>query len=326
MVTNHLMLTEIPCVFCQQYRERVVIRENGYQGVKCDLCGLVYISPRPIWRDILALYLKTGEKENLQEAKKAGGFHNLVRSLPARHTLAIVKKYRPAGSLLELGPGTGEFLTTAQTAGFEVSGLEVNQKRAEFISHSLGIPCDSTPLSSSSQFGKKFDIVYMRDVLSHFYDPIAQFHLVHTLIKENGLLVFETGNLGEADEKYFNTVPTFDYPEHLFFYGKRSLQLLLEVTGFELLIVRRYSITFVSILEKIVHHLKKKKSMDNTSEKSLTAEDSGRTKHSGLKHRLKKFLWLSYDFFVEYFFKYQLGRCLPKHGRPQTLIVLARKI
>jgi len=318
------MLSEISCILCHHYRHRLVIRENGYQGVKCDSCGLIFISPRPAWADILALYLKTGDEENLQDAHQAAGLANLIKSLPARHTLAIIKKYQPTGTLLELGPGKGEFLTTAKTAGYEVSGLEVNQKRAEFITRSLGIPCDSTPLSSSSRFDKKFDLVYMRDVLSHFYDPIAQFRLIHEIIKENGLLVFETGNLGEADEKYFTAVPTFDYPEHLFFFGARSLRLLLATTGFELLTIRRYSVMFVSKLEKIVLSLKKLKLSTNKPANPKTRNKS--VKQPELKQSLKKFLFIGYDFFVEYFFKYRLGRCLPRHGRLQTLIVIARKI
>lgn len=324
-MTNHTVLTEIPCIFCRQYRDRVVIREHGYQGVKCDLCGLIYISPRPAWDDILALYLKTGENENLLK-DQTGRLHSLIKSLPARHTLAILKKYRPSGSLLELGPGKGEFLTTARTAGFEVSGLEVNRQRAEFISQSLGIPCDSAPLSSSAPFGKKFDIVYMRDVLSHFYDPVAQFRLIHQIIAANGLLVFETGNLGEAQAKYFGVIPTFDYPEHLFFYGERSLRLLLEKTGFELLAIRRYTITLASRCEKLVQSLRKKKNPTDNSDRSTIIEKSERATRPGLKAAAKKILLLGYDFLVEYLIKYQVGRLLPQYGRPQTLLVIARKI
>jgi SAM-dependent methyltransferase len=318
-------LTQIPCIFCQHYHSRVLIQENGYQGVKCDSCGLIYISPRPAWPDILALYLKTGEKENLQKSTRAGKLSILVKSLPARQTLAILKKFRLSGTLLELGPGTGEFLSTLKTAGFEVYGLEVNQKRAEYIRQTLGIPCDSTPLNSSPWAGRKFDIVYLRDVLSHFFDPIAEFRLIHQIVNANGLLVFETGNLGDVEEKYFQIIPTFDYPEHLFFFGETSLRLLLESTGFELVEIRPYAVGLVLRLEKIVHCLRKHNKPAADTVKIPRSETAARTNSRGLKKFIKEFLLLSYDFFVEYFLKYQLGRYLPKSGQPQTLIVIARK-
>ena len=49
-------------------------------------------------------------------------------------------------------------------------------------------------------------------------------------------------NLGDVDEKYLKRVPIFQYPDHLFFFGARSLEKLLNRTGFEVVELKRYAL------------------------------------------------------------------------------------
>ena len=43
------------------------------------------------------------------------------------------------------------------------------------------------------------------------------------LLKPGGLHIFETGNLADVDHRYLKLFKAFQYPDHLFFYGDRSL-------------------------------------------------------------------------------------------------------
>jgi len=49
-------MVDIQCIFCNSGSDKIVIEENGYSGRKCPKCGLIFISPRPTFTDILNLY------------------------------------------------------------------------------------------------------------------------------------------------------------------------------------------------------------------------------------------------------------------------------
>ncbi len=315
------MMQEVPCLFCNQHHHQAVIEENGYRGVKCPTCQVIYISPRPSREDILKLYAKTLPRP---VANCTTG--TLARRLKAEYTLSLVQPHLFGQKALEIGPGTGTFLQTLRRYGFNGVGIELNGQLADFLNKTLKIPCERRPLSVSS-FGKdKFDLIYHCDVLSHFYDPLAEFVLMHAKLKDDGILVFETGNLGEVHHRYYCWYPTFRYPEHLFFFGEKSLRLLLQKTGFALLSLHRYPLRYALLAERFQLSLRK------TLAPSQSAPD-----HSAVPRRerfkpipvvaLKRFFRRLFHYAIDYFLPYRLGAKLPKtqNGQPQTLIVVARK-
>src|SRR3990170_4015788 len=101
--------------------------------------------------------------------------------------------------MLEIGAGSGYFLYEARKKGFDVYANEYNPVLASFIQTKLGIPCASEVLHDGHFKGKKFDIIYHRDVLSHCFDPISDFRKLHGMLNPGGFMVFETGNGGDID-------------------------------------------------------------------------------------------------------------------------------
>ena len=217
----------IGCPLCGRAGDRVVIEENGYQGRRCDACGLIFVSPRPPRADIAAIYDRdTAHVSSSQQVRPSA-----VARLEARHTLRLVRLYRTSGRLVDVGAGGGHFVVEARLAGYQVSAVEANPASRDHI-RSLGIPCADT-------LEGHFDIVYACDVLSHFYDPESEIRTMHAHLSEHGLLVLETGNLGPYHERYFNRFRRFQYPDHLFFFGERALLELLGRTGFRVVAVKR---------------------------------------------------------------------------------------
>ncbi|MGZ3939325.1 MAG: methyltransferase domain-containing protein, partial [Flavisolibacter sp.] len=175
-------------------------------------------------------------------------------------------------------------------------------------------------LSEKSFNGKKFDIIYHQDVLSHLYDPIASLIDMNRALKENGLLIFETGNIADVDKSYYKYFSQFSYPDHLFFFGEHSLDLLLEQAGFKPICIMRESIWLQLLLQKVLWSmkdlLKDKQILENM--KTDRNIDSG---GGGLS--FKRYIRLFYRYVSYYLIK--LGRILPKNGRPLKLVVVAEK-
>ena len=310
-------LEEIGCPFCGNQSSHIVIEEEGYQCRKCHRCSLIYLSPRPSLPEIQKLY-GSGRANRSAEAGILGFFSRRVHE---RHHLRIVKKFIKKGSLLEIGAGAGSFLYEARKGGFEVSGIDLNNIQASFIRKRLGICCEESPLSAFSFGGKKFDIIYHRDVISHFYDPIEEFKKINDRLENDGFLVFETGNLGDVREKYYKLFTRFQLPDHLFFFAEKNLEELLRRTGFEWVEAYRYSEVPLLWVMKIL-----RRAIDLTvsrgERKNLQKSHTAPLKRNGFS-----LSWLARNAFnyFTYIMLYKIGCVMPKRGRPQSLLMVARK-
>jgi SAM-dependent methyltransferase len=209
----------IDCIFCEKPNYEIAIEDNGYTGRRCAQCGLVYISPRPLLGELVDLY---GHDRSVISADQHIASSHIKR-MYARNALRILRKYVACGSLLEIGAGAGYFLDEAREAGFEVHGLELNSLLATFMRNHLKIPCEESTLDASPFDGKKFDVICHYDVLSHFTTQLPILLRCAKDSREKGIMAFETGNFADVQKRFYRFIDSFLYPEHLFFFGERSL-------------------------------------------------------------------------------------------------------
>jgi SAM-dependent methyltransferase len=228
---------DISCPLCVTSDSTPVIEDNGFTGRQCVQCGLIFISPRPTEQEMAELYHE-GDAYLPPEFFLATA-NTLAGRLSARSAMNDVARHVSAGSLLEIGPGNGGFLAEAARRGFDVLGVELNTAQADFIRTHRGLRCVSS-LDDAEALGP-FDVIYHRDVISHFYDPLGEFERLRGLLRPGGFHIFETGNFGDVDHRHFAYVRSFQYPDHLFFYSERSLLELLRRTGYEHVQTYRYS-------------------------------------------------------------------------------------
>ena len=201
--------------------------------------------------------------------------------------------------------------------GFVSHGIELNQQQGSFIRNNLKMPCEQKLLSEESFDGKKFDVIYHCDVASHFYDPVADFKMMHKKLNDNGTLVFETGNLGDVEKKHFRYIEKLQYPDHLFFFTEKNLETLLEKAGFKIVKTHRYNILPQLKLIKLLKRIFNKKNETIVVNSKTLSQKNKRSK-------IKKLLNNSYQY-LSYFFRYKLGAIVSKNKKPQTLIFIARK-
>lgn len=300
-------MKEIPCIFCGIKSNDTVIEENGYQGKRCSECELIYISPRPSMEQIVDLYghnsaYITAEEHISDEYRKR---------LYARHNLNKLKRFARTGALLEIGAGAGFFLDEARKMGYEPHGLEFNPQQVEFMRTNLGIPCEKKPLATDLYNGKRFDIIYHCDVISHLYDPLDDFKTMNSMLNKNGILFFETGNFAEVAQKYYSQILTFMYPDHLFFFSLNNLKNLLNQSGFELIYTKRYS---------ILPQFWFKKKLGQKSGSTAIESQAGNGEKGGNGFIDKAKVWFNFGL------RYYAGSVLPNQNRPQTILIGAKKI
>lgn len=305
-------MEEISCIFCQQNENAVVLKENGYQGKKCSSCALIYISPRPTSAEVSDLYGHSNARIS-PHSHIQGDF---LKRLYARHILNMIKRYKKNGTLLEIGAGGGYFLDEARKKGFTPYGIELNPIQETFITQKLGIACEQKALSMNSFGDRVFDIIYHSDVISHFHDPITEFKTMHAKLKPGGLLIFETGNIADIKPAYFSLFRSFQYPDHLFFFGEKTLEQLLGITNFSIEKIKRYS---------IVPQLTVMNMVQRSSVASAAAPSKPSLLHDNRSGKTLLLFVKKWYHFLLYLLRYHIGALVPKKERPQTVIIIATK-
>jgi len=166
-------------------------------------------------------------------------------------------------------------------------------------------------------------------VLSHFYDPHEEMERLRALLKPGGLHIFETGNLADVDHRYLKLIASFQYPDHLFFYGERSLRKLLDQSGFSHVHTDRWSVLPERLLRSWITRARNRRSgdtgpagqrrpvLDATPHATRPEPADARSSSSQITRQALDLLY--------YGLQISLGRISVGERIPQTLIVVARK-
>jgi 2-polyprenyl-3-methyl-5-hydroxy-6-metoxy-1,4-benzoquinol methylase len=290
--------------------DRIALRENGYDGYRCNDCGLIYVAPRPDPDAIANLY--GHDSAHVSASELIAGSNSFGKALKARMTLRLVRSYMPHGELLEIGAGGGAFMRQAARS-FRVHAAEFNPAQVEHMK-SLGVDCRRGAFSEVFD-GMKFDVIYHCDVLSHFTDPVGEFRAMRKMLNPGGVVVFETGNFGDVEPRHHHLVERWQYPDHLYFFSRHSLANLAAAAEFEIEEMREYS---RAIEMRVGMLLKPARSAAKGS-----AASGGAARRSTLKGRLLG-LAMNLKHAADFVMIYWLGAILPKGGRPQTVIVVLR--
>lgn len=126
----------------------------------------------------------------------------------------IRRVVRSRGRVLDIGCGNGRLLHLLRLDGFEVRGLELSSRLAQYVGEHLDIPVETGNFLEYHPTGR-FDLVILRHVLEHLPDPVAAMLKIRRLLEPDGQVVLEFPNI-EALEMRFKR-----YLRKTGFYRKR---------------------------------------------------------------------------------------------------------
>lgn len=168
-----------------------------------------YISHTDEGRDLFSKIYQIVKKWSLQKKTK------LIHQLNGN-----------TGTLLDIGAGTGDFLKFAKKKGWDVYGMEPNEK-AKKLGQTKGLSLES----SLKEFeGKQFDVVTLWHVLEHIPNLEETINQLTNLIRANGTLIIAVPNYKSFDAKYYGEFwAAYDVPRHLWHFSKKSMEKLFQL-------------------------------------------------------------------------------------------------
>jgi SAM-dependent methyltransferase len=216
------------CPACGRAASASPVDQYGrYKLFACDACDLHFWEPREMpdacWYE--QIY---------------GGRDEKLLPLEPGHKYFFADPHAPGrGELLDVGCGTGNFLTAARDEGYQVSGTELDRNAARFAKERLGLehvfPMTISEFADQSS-EKKFDVVTFFEVLEHQATPVAFLQNVKFCLRPQGFIALSVPNR----ERWLTGPDVLDYPpNHFLRWNARALTGLLQAEGFEILSLRQ---------------------------------------------------------------------------------------
>lgn len=152
----------------------------------------------------------------------------------------LIKKYLKEGSVLEIGCSTGLLLKFFKDANFKTLGIDISIKSLE-VAKNRGINVSQVGIEELKT-DQKFNLIILNHTLEHLENPILVIKKATAMLNSKGLLLIAVPNFTGLSarilkEKWPSLLPS----EHLWHFTQKSLKLILEQSGLEILSNQTFS-------------------------------------------------------------------------------------
>lgn len=209
-----------------------------FRLVCCKNCGLIRQNPRLSW-EILYNYYNDDYivYDDLMIDDYPSLWERFNRGYGWSKRLKMIEKYKKRGKILDVGCGTGIFLSLLNhTDRWEIEGIEPNIKAYEYIQGKLNLPLINERFSNAKLEDDSYDVITMWNVLEHLEYPVDDLKKSFKKLKNGGLLVFSIPNLEGIGIKLFKKYWIgWELPRHLYLFPNHLICEILESVGFQII-------------------------------------------------------------------------------------------
>ena len=207
--------------------------QEEFTIVSCETTGFLFTNPRPKEKDISEYY---DFEDYISHTNKQIDFisklYQKVRSHTIKRKFKLISKLISSKKILDVGSGTGEFLSYMKSKGFDTFGIEVAKKarKLSIKNHKLLVKDSLSKLNENN-----FDVITMWHVLEHVYDLDGYMKKIKYLLNDKGILLIAVPNHKCFDQKYYGEYwAGWDVPLHLWHFDKESMRKISKKYGFEI--------------------------------------------------------------------------------------------
>jgi len=176
--------------------------------------------------------------------------YHFIKSIALKNKLNLINSLQSnKGRILDIGAGTGDFLSVAKNDGWQTIGVEPSE-RAKSIAINKGI---SFVEETSELENHSFDVISMWHVLEHVPDLDKQIKELKRLLKPTGTLIIAVPNFKSFDANHYGKFwAAYDVPIHFWHFSKTAIKLLFEKEEMKLekVLPMKFDSFYVSLLSE----------------------------------------------------------------------------
>jgi 2-polyprenyl-3-methyl-5-hydroxy-6-metoxy-1,4-benzoquinol methylase len=236
---SHCLLCNVPTkVVLSNLEDNRFGSPGEYSIAKCHNCGVLQTIPMPDAEKLKQLYERYynfgGEKGTSYTKFR----YIFLTSFVYCFWMAIdgdisFHLRRGSGRLLDVGCNEGRGLKIYRANGFESEGLELNERAAQ-DARMAGFTVHTQALEKFQPV-EPFDIVVLSNVLEHAPNPKNMLDNVRRILKPDGHVWISSPNSQSWLRRLFGrSWINWHVPFHLFHFSSKTLNQLLESSGFEI--------------------------------------------------------------------------------------------
>ena len=208
-----------------------------YQVWRCDHCQGLFTQDIPEEHEIGKYYNSENyiSHSDTREGWMNSVYHN-VRNITLNGKKSLIEKETgiAAGTILDVGCGTGAFLHKMNKGGWQVTGVEPDAGARNTAADLYNLIIQpSANLYNLAE--AKFDAITLWHVLEHVHDIHGHLQQLVRLMKNDGKLFIAVPNYTSSDAKDYKEMwAAFDVPRHLYHFSPHSMNLLLNRHGLKI--------------------------------------------------------------------------------------------
>lgn len=232
-----------------------LLSKEEFELWKCSACGFVFTREHPDDQSISRYY---ESDDYISHDDRAKGLVNRIY-IPARQIMLsrkrkIIEKASglSKGKLLDIGCGTGHFAGAMKKSGWDLTGIEPNNKARDFCKQKFGINVIEPEKITELPTGI-FDCITMWHVLEHFHDPLTYARKITRMLKKAGICLIALPNSNSFDAMYYREYwAAYDVPRHLLHFTPETFAVFAEKAGFRIKETRAlpFDVFYISILSE----------------------------------------------------------------------------
>lgn len=220
------------CPICNNTVSNTIGIKNNLTLVVCSSCACIYVDPVPQNEHLQEMYddyLPT--EKYVKKLKK--------KILTSRYKIFRLKKHQksPGNTFLDVGCNIGATVKAAQISGYSATGIDLDKTSVSKASE-LFEDCEFQACSTFDliETGRKFDFIYCSEVIEHVPNVQAFVQSLADLMHPGALLYLTTPDAGHPKvPKNILNWKEVKPPEHLVFFNKSNMRLLLQEHDFEII-------------------------------------------------------------------------------------------
>jgi len=197
----------------------------------CDRCGLGYTNPFPTEQTSHLLY----NEKNSNDFDIIKG--SIIDYLKNFFSIRLLKKLGSGGgrsvkNVLDYSTGNGRYAWAASKVFPNALIHAVDYQETPPFLLLNNNPRIKYFKNTNFFTAKKYDLIFLRHVLEHTYDPAGLIQYLGKYLSDSGILYIEVPNLDSGCAKFFKKYsPSFYVPRHIFHFTGKSLASVIEEAG-----------------------------------------------------------------------------------------------
>lgn len=209
---------------------------KSFQICQCADCTVRFTQDIPIKSEI-GLYYKSDTYISHTDSQKGlvNKLYHIVRNYTIKQKVSLIKEKssKTFGKLFDVGCGTGSFLLAMKKEGWQVSGMEPDEKARNF-SRSKGVLVFDADFMEKLE-ANSLDVITLWHVLEHIHDLHLYLEILNNALTNDGKLIIAVPNYLSYDANHYSKFwAAYDVPRHLYHFSPKSMEILMAKFGFEL--------------------------------------------------------------------------------------------